>query len=284
MTTPQAGPGAVPVCPRHPDRVSYVRCQRCNRPACPECQRPAAVGIHCVDCVREAARTTPHPRTAFGAPLRRGPAVVTITLVVLNVLSYLLQRAVGAPWEGRLIFTPSIGESEPWRFLTTAFLHDPGVLFHILFNMIALWYVGQDLELALGRLRFTALYLLSAVGGSVMVLLLATPTAFGGDWDRGVYGASGAVFGLFGAVLVVLRRLGRNAQPIVVIIVLNLAIGFVLPQIAWQAHLGGLFVGAALGAAYAYAPAKRRGPVAVVATVGVAVLLVVLAAVKYALG
>jgi len=146
--------------------------------------------------------------------------------------------------------------------------------------MYALWIVGPFLENALGRARYIALYLISAVAGSVGVLLFASPVAFA--WVQGAVGASGAVFGLFGAVLVVLRRLGRNAQSFLMVIGLNLVIGFVVPGIAWQAHVGGLVVGAGLGAAYAYAPTLRRREVGIVATVVAAVLVVGLALLKYA--
>ena len=282
-----------PVCPRHPDRVAYVRCQRCGRPACPECQRTAAVGVHCVDCVREAARTAPQPRSVLGAVLRPGPPVVTLTLIALCVVSFVLQILLGSSlgrgsWTRALVFAPVLGDAEPWRFLTSAFLHDasafprfPYFLLHIGFNMYALWVVGQTLEAALGRWRFLALYLLSAVGGSVMVLVLAQPDA--ASWGTGVVGASGAVFGLFGAMLVVLRRLRRSAGPILAILAFNGILGFVLPGISWQAHLGGLVVGAALGAAFAWAPRTRRREVSVTAVAGVAVLLVAVAVARYAL-
>lgn len=266
----------VPVCPRHPDRVAYVRCQRCGRPTCPECQRPAAVGVHCVDCVREAARTTPQARTAFGAPLRRGAPVVTYTLIGLNVAMYLVQMAFGREWTYSLALLPMTAASEPWTFLTSAFLH-AGML-HIAFNMYALYILGQYLETALGRGRFVTTYLVSAIGGSVMAVLLADPG--GRLWQSYVLGASGAVFGLFGAILVVLRRLGRSATGIVTVLVINGVLGFVLPGIAWQAHLGGLITGLILGLAYAYAPRRWRGPVAVVVPAALVALMVVLAAVK----
>ncbi|MBO1751197.1 rhomboid family intramembrane serine protease [Actinotalea sp. BY-33] len=280
-SAPGAGPepGEVPVCPRHTDRVSYVRCQRCGRPACPECQVQAAVGVHCVDCVREASRNAPQARTVFGATLRDGRPVVTLTLIGLSVLSFVLQQTLGRAWTDALIFAPFLGETEPWRFLTAAFLHSPGFL-HIGFNMFALWIIGPSLEQALGRWRFISLYVLAAIGGSLMVTLLASPATV--EWGRGLVGASGAVFGLFGAILIVLRRLGRDARQIVVILGINAVLGFVVPGISWQAHLGGFLVGLVLGVAYAYAPRPRRGQVAVAATVGVAVLLVVLAALKYA--
>ena len=285
-TEPAGGPAAPeqpPVCPRHPDRVSYVRCQRCGRPVCPECQRPAAVGVHCVDCVRNAARAVPATRTALGGRVRDGRPVVTLTIIGLCVASFIAQRVIPG-WTSQWIFSPAIGQVEPIRFISTAFLHSPSSIFHILFNMYALWLVGPYLEQALGRWRFASLYLLSALGGSVGVVLFASPvvTVTDAAWVSGVVGASGAVFGLFGAILVVLRRLGRDARQILVFIVINGAIGFVVPGIAWQAHLGGLVTGVALGAAYAYAPREHRDAYAVAATVGMAVLLVGLAMAKYA--
>lgn len=268
-----------PVCPRHPDRISYVRCQRCGRPACPECQRPAAVGVQCVDCVRQAARATPSARTALGGRLHGGRPVVTLTIIGLCVASYLLQRAVPT-WTSQWAFSPAAGEVEPWRFVTAAFLHARGSLLHIAFNMYALYLAGPYLEQTLGRARFVTLYLLSAIGGQVGVTLLASPVE--PAWFTGVVGASGAVFGLFGAVLVVLRRLGRDARQILVFLAINGALGFVLPGIAWQAHLGGFVTGLALGAAYAYAPRERRLTVGVGASVAVALALVVLTLLRYA--
>ena len=278
--TPPSDAGTLPVCPRHPDRVAYVRCQRCGRPACPECQRPAAVGVHCVDCVREAQAAGPARTTVFGGTVRSGRPLVTFVLIGLNLLVFLVEQAQGRSFIDRWIFAPSIGDSEPWRFLTAAFLHDPGSLLHIGFNMYALWILGQFLEPVLGRWRFTAAYLLAALGGSVMVLLLASPDAL--SWRTGVYGASGAVFGLFGIVVIVLRRLRRDARSILVILAINAAIPIFVPDISWQAHVGGFLVGLALGAVFAYAPRERRRVLGVAAVVGTAVLLVAVAAASYA--
>ena len=281
------GPGTSsstpPVCPRHPDRVSYVLCQRCGRPACPECQRAAAVGVHCVDCVREAARSVPPQRTVVGGKVRPSPPVVTITLITLCVASYVIQLS-SPSWTQVLIFAPVVGKSEPYRFLSAAFLHSTGMITHLLFNMVALWFVGPYLENTLGRWRYLSLYVLSAIGGNVLVLLLASPpnALETGSWYGGVLGASGAIFGTFGAVLIVVRRLGQSARSMFVVIALNLVFSFAVPGISWQGHIGGLIVGTALGAAYAYAPRDRRLPVAVGSTLGVAVLLVVLAVVRYA--
>jgi membrane associated rhomboid family serine protease len=236
-----------------------------------------------VDCVRDAARAARPARSQFGAPLRGGRPVVTITIVAVTVLSYLAQLTVGEAWTSAIWFWPAGGEAEPWRFLTTALAHYPRGTFgimHILFNMYALWAMGQYLEPALGRLRFAVVYVLSALGGSVMVLLLASPTERA--WYTGVVGASGAVFGLFGAIAVVLRRLGSSTRPILTIVAINGLIGFLVPGIAWQGHLGGLLTGAAIGAAFAYAPRARRREVGFAASVGIAALLVVLALLKYA--
>ena len=258
--------------------MSYVRCQRCGRPTCPECQRPAAVGIHCVDCVAEAARATPATRTALGGVRHDGRPVVTITLIGLCVASFALQLIVPS-WTGRWLFSPILGFFEPWRFLSAAFLHSPGQFVHILFNMVALWFVGPTLENTLGRARYITLYLMSAVGGAVGSVLLATAT---GSWNVTSVGASGAVFGLFGAILVVSKRLGGDVRGILVLIGINLALGFVMANIAWQAHVGGLVTGALLTAAYAYAPAARRRLVAVVAPLTLGGLLLVATLLTYA--
>jgi len=258
--------------------VSYVRCQRCGRPTCPECQRQAAVGIHCVDCVAEAARALPTTRTALGGVRHAGRPVVTLTLIGLCVVSFVLQLVVPT-WTARWLFSPVLGFYEPWRFLTAAFLHSPGQYLHIVFNMVALWFVGPTLENTLGRARYITLYLMSAVGGAVGSVLLATATH---SWTTGSVGASGAVFGLFGAILVVSMRLGGDVRGILVLIGINLALGFVMANIAWQAHVGGLVTGALLAAAYAYAPPDRRRLVAVAAPLAVGALLLVPTVLVYA--
>ena len=239
----------VPVCPRHPDRPSYVRCQRCGRPACPECQRSAAVGVQCVDCVAETNRALPVHRTSLGGRVRDGKPMVTYTLIGLCLAVYVLQLVFPGVQDA-LAYNGLYTGSEPWRMLTSTFLHSQGFLMHIAFNMYALFIIGRILEPMLGRARFLALYLLAGFGGSVAVLLI-NPYSW-------VVGASGAVFGLFGALLVVTRARGGNYRPILLLLGINLAIGFIPgTNIAWQAHVGGLAAGAALAAVFVYAP---RGP------------------------
>lgn len=251
MTAP-----APPVCPRHPDRPSYVSCQRCGRPVCPECQRPAAVGIQCVDCVKEQAKTVRQPTSRFGARTRGGRPLVTMILIGICVAVYVGQLTNDEVTR-QLQFVPWLAAAEPWRFLTSAFAHSPGSFMHILFNMFALWITGQYLEPLLGRLKFLALFLISAVGGSVGFLLLV-PVVNEAGYLTAAVGASGAVFGLFAATLVLNRHLGRETGGIVAILGINVVLGFVLPNIAWQAHLGGAVTGGILAGILALtAPAGR---------------------------
>ena len=278
--------GVEPVCPRHPNRVAYVRCQRCGRPTCPECQQPAAVGIQCVDCVREGQKSMRSARTQFGARVSTdGRPVVTLTIIGICVAVWLLQR-VSPQVTDQLAFVPMFGKSEPWRFLTSAFAHSPGNLLHILFNMYALWILGQYLEPMLGRARFAALYLVSALGGSVSFLLLASPpvSAVGlgnNSWVTSMVGASGAVFGLFGALIVFNRHLGRSSRQLYILLAINAVIGFV-PGIAWQAHVGGFLTGVAVAAVITATAPQSRRKFQLPALGMVLVLLAVAAAVKYA--
>ncbi|GAA2135733.1 rhomboid family intramembrane serine protease [Arthrobacter humicola] len=280
---PAAEPSAeIPVCPRHPDRPAYVRCQRCGRPACPDCQRAAAVGFQCVDCVNETKRTTPTVRTVYGGAATIGKPVVTFVIIGLCALVYALQWIV--PNDGiyqQLAYAPAFTDSEPWRMLTSAFLHSQGFLLHIVLNMYTLWIFGQILEPLLGHVRFLAIYLLSAIGGSAGFLLLTPVYPVNGP--VGLVGASGAIFGLFGALLVVQRQRGGDIRQLLVLIAINGVIGFMVPQIAWQAHLGGLVTGALSAVVIAYTP---RGPrqtlIQVIGLAGVLALVIVVSAVRMA--
>ncbi len=238
--------GAPPTCPRHPERITFLRCQRCGRPACPDCQRPAPVGFHCVDCLRESRRSAPMARTVVGGVATDRPKV-TYALIATCVAVYALQLLIPGLTD-RLDFTPYLGRSEPWRLLTATFLHDNRSATHILFNMFALWQIGQFLEPVLGKLRFLALYLISALGGSVTYLLLASPPVspierLDSTWLIGTVGASGAVFGLFAALLGLARRLRVSQTGLLVLLAINMALPFFYPNIAWQAHLGGFATG-----------------------------------------
>ncbi len=288
MTEPAART-QVPVCPRHPDRESYVRCQRCGRPTCPECQRPAAVGIQCVDCVKEQAKSVRSAQTVFGG---RTVDAGLVTKVLIGICAVLYLGQLARPGlTQQLAFGPAIGWSEPWRALTAAFLHSPSIPLHIVFNMLCLWQIGPYLESLLGRVRFLMLYLISAVGGSAgVVLLAAAPPANASSaaldqyqgWFSGVVGASGAVFGMFAALLVLNRHLGRSTAGIGLTIVINAVFGFLYPGISWQAHLGGFVTGLICAGVIALLRAPGRRRLAIPALVGVLAVVVALTAVKYA--
>jgi len=287
---PSAEPSAqVPVCPRHPDRPSYVRCQRCGRPACPDCQRAAAVGFQCVDCVNETQRATPEVRTVYGGAVATGKPLVTFGIIAACVVVYALQMLIPGDWVykqfayNNIFAAPQYGAFEPWRMITSAFLHSPDSLLHILLNMYTLWIFGQALEPILGRLRFLALYLISAFGGSVGYLLL-NPLLVPGQGLVGLVGASGAIFGLFGAMLLVQRQRGGDTRQLWILIAINGVIGFLIPHIAWQAHLGGLITGGLCAAVLAYAPrGRRRGLIQALGLAGVFALLIAVSWVRVSL-
>lgn len=275
--------GDLPTCPRHPDRVALVSCQRCGRPTCAECQRPAAVGVQCVDCVKAHQKQSRSLVTAFGGRAVQGRPAVTIGLIGICVVVWIAQRADPAVTTD-MLYAPVLSAQDPWRFLTAAFVHSPDTPLHLLFNMYALWIVGQYLEPMLGRARLLAVYLISAVGGSVGYELLAsTPhsvTDVNTGWFTPTVGASGAVFGLFVTVVVLNRHLGLQIGPMVGLIVINAVIGFLVPDVAWQAHLGGAVTGGLCAGAIALL-GRRHAHWQWAALAAVSVLLVVLAIIRF---
>ncbi|MFE1288064.1 rhomboid family intramembrane serine protease [Streptomyces sp. NPDC058751] len=292
---------AVTTCYRHPKVESHVRCTRCDRYICPNCMREAAVGHQCVECVKEGARSVRQARTAFGGRISTVPAV-TYVLIGLNVLAYLAEllrssfvdrfSMLGAGladtagghylWESAYpssFHAEGLVAGEWYRLLTGAFLHMPPAegtfgIAHIVMNMFALWNIGRIVEAQLGRVRYLALYLLSALGGSVLVLLIAP--------EESTIGASGAIFGIGAAYYVMARRLGGDMGGVNrfmagLLIWLLISAGLT----SWQGHLGGLLAGGLVTAAYAYAPRDRRRPLVQAAVcVGLLALLVLLAVLK----
>lgn len=268
MSAPSApeSPAEAPTCYRHPGRQTYLRCNRCERYICADCMRSAAVGHQCVECVEEGARTIRQPRTRFGGRERAGRPLVTYALIAVNVLVFIVQMAVGNLEKQLSLWPPAVADGQLYRLVTSAFLHYGAT--HLLLNMWALYVVGPPLESWLGRLRFGALYALSGLGGSVLVYVLTLNSA--------TAGASGAIFGLFGATFVVGKRLALDVRWVVVVIVINLVFTFVAPAISWQGHLGGLVTGAVVAAAYVYAPREGRNLVQAAASMLVLGVLVAL--------
>ncbi|MCL1898667.1 MAG: rhomboid family intramembrane serine protease [Micrococcales bacterium] len=220
--------------------------------------------------MRESRRTTPAVRSVFGAPLGQGLPYITIGAIALNVVMWVVNQVVGASMTVDFAFWPLAARAEPWRFISGAFMH--ANLLHLALNMYCLWVVGSFLEQILGRARYSVLFLASALGGNMAVLAWAQVASH--DFYGLTVGASGAVFGLFGAMLVLGRKLGRELSGIATVVGLNLVLSFTIPGISWQGHVGGLLIGAALAAVYAFAPAAKRQLWAWLGGVGVFGLLV----------
>ena len=278
MTDSSGARASAPVCYRHPDRPTYIRCQRCDRTICPQCQTQAAVGVQCPECVREGQAGIRRPKPAVVTAFRRGSSVpvVTYSIIALCVVIWGLQMIPGSPVTQWLWYYPREIDLEPWRMITSLFVHSQGSLFHIVFNMFSLFILGPILERSLGRWRFIALYLISGFGGSVAVLIIAP--------DSLVVGASGAIFGLLGAIFIIQRKLGGNTTQLLVVIGLNLAIGF-FPgtNIAWEAHVGGLVAGAAVALVYLRTRRRDQQRRQALLVAGIALALIVITFIRFAM-
>jgi len=229
-------------CYRHPDRVAGVSCQRCDRPICPSCMVQASVGFHCPDCAGQRRSKVVTGRAAFGGGSR--DPIATKVIIGLNVAVYVWMvvrsgeptRASGPVFEWGATFGPFIAAGDWYRLVSGAFLHS-GVM-HLGMNMFLLWLLGQVMEPALGRINFVLVYVVSMLGGSLGVMLL--------DPGSPTVGASGAVFGLMGALVVLQLRAGQSPwrSGIGTLVVLNLVITFALPGVSVGGHVGGLLAGA----------------------------------------
>jgi len=178
------------------------------------------------------------------ARLKSDQPRVTISLIMINLVIWLLQVIPGSTLTSTLFYAPLLTVIEPWRMITAGFVHSPDNFWHILLNIYSIYIFGRVIEPMLGPIRFLVLYLVSIFGGSAMVLWLGEPVV-------PVVGASGAFFGLMGAYLIMLRAIGDNSGLLVGLIAVNLAFGFLVPGISWQGHLGGLLAGMAVTAVYA---------------------------------
>lgn len=252
-------------CYRHPDRATALRCTRCERYICGDCMRSAAVGQHCVDCAQ--AGSPPVRRAGSLVRAASGMPMVTYGLIALNVLAFLGQQSSRELETQLVLWAPAVADGQLYRLLTSAFLHYGAM--HLLLNMWALYVVGPQLEGLLGRVRFSALYLLSALGGSVAVYLLA-------PLNTATAGASGAIFGLFGATLVVGRRMRLDVGWVGAVIVVNLIFTFSIPQISWQGHIGGLITGLLVACLYVYPPRAIRDRLQFTSSIALLVLFAAL--------
>ncbi|ROZ98943.1 rhomboid family intramembrane serine protease [Gordonia sp. OPL2] len=287
------------MCFRHPDRPTGLSCSRCGRPACPECLRPAAVGQHCVDCLRNDGVQKSAVRPTFGdrgiSPMVAKPMVAsrpyaTYGLIAVNlvIFAFCALQARGFDMIRSQLFVdwalvkPWVADGEYWRLLTAGFLHFS--VTHIALNMISLYILGRDLEIAIGIPRYLGVYLTALLGGSAAVMLLGSGTAINA-------GASGAIYGLMGAVLIVVLKARVSPVPVITIIVLNLVLSVTIPGISLLAHVGGLVFGAAATAGILFLPqwvlpTGRRNPAAAsrVGWIAIGVLLILAVAIGIGVG
>jgi membrane associated rhomboid family serine protease len=270
-------PDGVDHCYRHRDRETGVHCSNCGRAICYDCMTPAAVGFRCPECMAEQRRGTGRARVVTRQQTRSrwqtgragsGRFTVTNTLIALNVLMFLVELVTGAVTVmgggdsvmlhrlGSLMPYDVIVNHEYWRMVSVMFLH--GSIIHLLFNVWALYVIGGFVESLLGRVKFALLYLVAGLGGSALIVV-ATPLA------QPTVGASGAIFGLFGALALyayLFRHRDAMAGAIlgqmVFLLVINLVFSF-SGGVSWQGHIGGLVTGAAVMAGFCLLGRKRPG-------------------------
>jgi membrane associated rhomboid family serine protease len=275
MSLPPPPPPAIEACYRHPDRPTGRRCTRCGRPACSECLVQATVGSHCRDCVKAAAPTTTERVRRWNAGQ---PRIVTSVLIAINAAIFLIDELTGGfaiggePSIKRWGFLdgPDVYSGEWWRLITSGFLHEN--LVHVGMNMFVLYQLGNLLEPALGRVRYLAIYFAALLAGSAGALLL--------DPNKATLGASGAIFGLLGALAIGMHIRGVNiwSTGIGTLIVLNLVITFAVPGISVGGHIGGIIGGGlAGGAMFAMAREKNGYVIGMAAAVAVGIVSVLIA-------
>ena len=310
MTQPSDGPAAtgVPTCFRHPDRETWIRCQRCEKSICPDCMRDAAVGFQCPDCVKEASKGSRQNRALYGGERSADPRLTTFVLMGISAVVWLTISATGggsSRLAALLPLTPSgrcdlldgsgryypgvvderscamlpgtswhagVADGAWWQMVTNMFTHVD--LWHVALNMMALFIFGPALERIMGRVRFLAVYFVGGLAASVTVFWLSNP-------DSGTLGASGALYAVLGALIVTFKKARLDTQWLMQ----NLALGVLITvvgwrYISWQGHLGGLLGGMAAAAIIAYAPKSQRSVVQWAGLTLVAAVLLGLAVVR----
>lgn len=286
-TPPPVGPSqpasGVPECYRHPGRETYVRCQRCERPICPDCMRDAAVGFQCPECVQRGAKETRTGLTPLGGRRSRNPQTTSIALIVVNLAVWVAVLVTGGSRsrvadalmltpQGRCttgdgtqwypnatdsalcdtvsgaVWHPGLADGALWQAITHGFVHID--VWHVALNCLGLWILGPAIEQVTGRARFLAIYLLSTLAAGATIFTFASGYS-------STLGASGGVFGLIGAMLVVAWRFSGDVRGLLLLLGLNVVITLSVPNISWQGHLGGFLGGAVATAILAFAP---KGP------------------------
>ena len=222
-------------CKNHPEKETYVRCTRCENYICTDCMRSASIGYQCPSCASDSTPVIKGINRNRFIPSQKNTQVtkfLSISLLVAYVFQFLLGDVLIANFA---LFAPSVANGQWWLLITAGFLH--GSIFHLLFNVYILWVIGSQLESIVGKTKFVVIYFVSLLGGSFASHLFSPSGSYS-------IGASGAIFGLMGAMLVVGRKRNLDISQITTLVVINVVIGFVLSGIDWRAHLGGLAAGA----------------------------------------
>lgn len=221
-------------CFRHLDKETNVRCARCEKYICVKCMVSASIGYQCPDCAQEKTLVIRNPVRNRFVPSNK-KAKVTKFLSISLVVIFLLQSIPGLLLiDNFALFAPAVSNGQWWRLITAGFLH--GSIIHLFFNVYILWMIGSQLENLLSSLKFSVIYFISLLGGSIVSYLFSPFGSYS-------IGASGAIFGLMGAMLIVGRKKGLDISQISTLLVLNVVLGFIISGIDWRAHLGGLIAG-----------------------------------------
>lgn len=245
---------AAPACYRHPNEPTRIVCQRCGRPICPQCMVPGSVGFQCPECVQQGIKQTRQHALPYGGGRSSNPKATSTTLAAINVAVWLLLLLTGG-YGGVPMAYLSLAPVDVafggawWQLITSGFSHV--ALWHIGFNMLVLYLLGPNVEQVVGRWRFLAIYFISLLGGSAFVMLFSHPAG-------ATLGASGAIYGLLGAVLMLAIKHKGDVRGILTWIGLNVLVSFMWANVSWQGHLGGLLGGVLATAAVIYLPKQYR--------------------------
>jgi membrane associated rhomboid family serine protease len=276
--TPNAGPDFSPPgfapCYRHPERMTGISCQRCDRPICGECMNPASVGFQCPSCVASRRASGRPPRTAFGAVLKPGGGTATKVVMGALAVEWVLNLVSGGLLNGLLVMSnEAIYAGQFWRLFTASLTS--GSILGVLMNLLVLWLAGRAIESELGASRFVALYVATGLGGATLLFVF-------GPYGSGGFGAAAAVIGLLAANAIFKQKMGEDVRAdiglFILLILYSILVGF--RSFGWLMLIGGVLVGALVGIVLAYAPRRNRSAAQLVGLLGVITICLVAVVLK----
>jgi membrane associated rhomboid family serine protease len=276
--TPNAGPDFSPPgfapCYRHPERMTGISCQRCDRPICGECMNPASVGFQCPSCVASRRASGRAPRTAFGAVLKPGGGTATKVVMGALAVEWVLNLVSGGLLNGLLVMSnEAIYAGQFWRLFTASLTS--GSILGVLMNLLVLWLAGRAIESELGASRFVALYVATGLGGATLLFVF-------GPYGSGGFGAAAAVIGLLAANAIFKQKMREDVRAdiglFILLILYSILVGF--RSFGWLMLIGGVLVGALVGIVLAYAPRRNRSAAQLVGLLGVITICLVAVVLK----